>query len=177
MKKTIFLTTIAMLTLFGATTYFTGCKPDACVTRAVDCKNGGTCRDGECLCALGYEGDSCQFRVNQKFDSHYACIRTKRFNNTFNEDNDDTLRVIAQNDRFSIKFYSIRDSVFEVWNAKVDGNYITLPTQTLTLPFTVVTYNGTGSLNNGVLTMTINSSWDNGGPMTAKTTYVGYKYE
>jgi hypothetical protein len=87
------------------------------------------------------------------------------------------LRVIAQNDRFSIKFYSIRDSVFEVWNAKVDGNYITLPTQTLTLPFTVVTYNGTGSLNNGVLTMTINSSWDNGGPMTAKTTYVGYKYE
>ncbi len=167
-----------LFTLFGIVGYFSACKPDPCVTRAVECKNGGTCKDGDCLCALGYEGDSCQFKVNTKFDSYYACIRTRLTNGTIVDDNDDTLRVKALNDRFSIQFFSIRDSIYEVVNGTVNGNYITIPSQTRPFPFYNVTYTGNGSLNNGVLTITLFSNWVFGFDVySAKTTYVGYKYE
>ncbi len=177
MKKTIFYTALAILSFFGTLSYFSACKPDPCVTRAVDCKNGGTCKDGECLCALGYEGDSCQFRVNQKYDSYYACIRTRLTNGTLVDDNDDTLRVKAMNDRFTIQFFSVRDSVYEVISGTVNGNYITIPNQTKNFITYDATYTGNGSLNNGVLTITLFRSWNNGSPMTSKTTYVGYKYQ
>jgi len=178
MKKTILYTTILMLSIFAVTGYFTACKQDSCVTRDVDCMNGGTCKDGDCLCALGYEGDSCQFKVNKKFDSYYACIRTRITNGSLKEDNDDTLHVIALNDKLSIRLFSIRDSIVEVIDAKVDGNYVTIPEQTKDFIFYLATYTGTGSLNNGVLTITLFRSWMIGTtPMTSKTTYVGYKYE
>jgi len=177
MKKTIFYTALSLITVFGVLFYFSSCKPNPCVTRAVECKNGGTCKDGDCLCALGYEGDSCQFKVNEKFDSYYACIRTRLTNNdTISDDNDDTLRVKAINDRFTIQFYSIRDSIHEVIKATVNDNYVTIPNQQGDASTFFATYSGNGSLNNGLLTITLFKSWDNGGPMTSKTTYVGYKY-
>ena len=93
MKRTIVYTAFSVFILFGMAFYFSACKPNPCVTRAVDCRNGGTCKDGECLCASGYEGDSCQYPVNKKFDSYFACIRTRLVNNDpVSQDNDDTLR-------------------------------------------------------------------------------------
>lgn len=180
MKRVVFLTVLSVMSIFALSTYFSACKPDACKTRAVECRNSGTCLDGNCICAKGYEGDSCQFRVNEKFNSHYACIRTELINGTGINDNDDTLRVKANNDRFSIQIYSIRDSLYEVLNATVDGNSITIPTQNHEFPFsaTVYKYYGSGSLNSGVLTITLfkelvtaPANW------SSKTTYVGYKYE
>jgi hypothetical protein len=93
------------------------------------------------------------------------------------DDNDDTLRVKALNDRFSIQFYSVRDSLYEVVNATVNGNYVTIPNQTRSQGTFTASYTGSGSLNSGVLTITLFKSWNNGGPMTSKTTYVGYKYQ
>ena len=177
MKKTILYTSLSVLTVFGILFYFSSCKPNACVTWAFYCRNGGTCKDGDCLCAAGYEGDSCQHPVNEKFNSYYACIRTRITNGSIPDDNDDTLRVKPVNDRFSIQIYSIRDSSMEVINASVNGNYVTIPDQTHTLGTFQASYNGNGSLNNGVLTITLFKSWNNGGPMTSKTTYVGYKYQ
>jgi len=177
MKKTIIYTSFTMLSIFGILSYFTSCKPNPCVTRAVDCKNGGACHDGECQCAAGYEGDSCQYRVNEKYNSYFACIRTRLTNGTLVDDNDDTLRVKALNDRFSIQFYSVRDSLYEVVNATVNGNYVTIPNQTRSQGTFTASYTGSGSLNSGVLTITLFKSWNNGGPMTSKTTYVGYKYQ
>lgn len=178
MKRTIFYTIFAVAGLFAFVLYFAACKPDPCVTRAVDCRNGGTCKDGTCICALGYEGDSCQFRVNQKFDSYYACIRTRITNGALpSEDSDDTLRVKAMNDRFSIQFYSIRDSVYEVVNGTVNGNYITIPQQERDFGTYKVLFTGNGSMNQGVLTITLNKTWTNVTPFTSKTTYVGYKYQ
>jgi hypothetical protein len=170
MKRVALLTTTLFTTLFALLTYFSACKHDPCVTRAVECKNNGVCRDGDCLCATGYEGDSCQFRVNEKFASYYACIRTSIINQTVVDDNDDTLRVQTKNDKFGIKFNSIRDSLIVVLDGTVNGNYITVPEKTIL----DTKYNGSGSLNNGVLTLTIYSSWPPAG--SAKTTYVGYKY-
>ncbi|MBK7762517.1 MAG: calcium-binding EGF-like domain-containing protein [Bacteroidetes bacterium] len=178
MKHTILYTTLFLVALFGATMYFSACKQDICVVRATDCRNGGTCVDGECLCALGYEGDSCQFKVNAKFDSYYACIRTRLINSsTVSEDNDDTLRVHALSDRFSIKFYSVRDSVFEIVKGTVNGNYVTIQNQDINFPTYTATYSGNGSLNNGVLTLTLYKTWFDGVVNTSKTSYVGYKYE
>ncbi len=177
MKKTLIVTLLSVLTLFGCTLYFSACKQDPCVIRATDCRNGGTCKDGECICASGYEGDSCQFKVNQKFDSYYACIRTRLINsNPVSQDNDDTLRVKALSDKFQIQFYSIRDSVTEVLKANVNGNYVTIPSQDLNFPTYTANYYGNGSLNNGVLTLTVFRTWFDGSVNNSKTSYVGYKY-
>jgi hypothetical protein len=172
MKRIVYLVSSLVLMLFGTTLYFSSCRPDACVNRAVVCQNGGTCRDGDCLCASGYEGDSCQFRVNEKFASNYACIRTMLINNSLIDDNDDTLRVKAGNDPFTIQLYSIRDSVKEVVSASVNGVYVTIPNQVLK---DTLSYWGNGSLSKDVLTVTLyNRSVS--GLYSSKRTYVGYKY-
>ena len=172
MKRIVYLATSLVLLFFGTTLYFSSCRPDACVTRAVVCQNGGACRDGDCLCASGYEGDSCQFRVNEKFASNYACIRTMLINNSLVDDNDDTIRVKAGADPYSIKFYSIRDSIKEVVSANVNGTYVTVPNQVLK---DTLNYWGNGSLSKGVLTITLyNRSIS--GLYSSKRTYVGYKY-
>jgi hypothetical protein len=178
MNKTILYTSFSIILLFGLISYFSACKPDPCVTRAVECKHDGVCKDGDCLCEVGYEGDSCQFRVNEKFDSYYACIRTRITNGTLVEDNDDTLRVKALNDKLGIQFFSVRDSVFEVINGVVSGKDFKIPDQNKDFIFYLASYNGSGSLNNGVLTVTLNRSWLIGTvSYTSKTTYVGYKYQ
>jgi hypothetical protein len=178
MKKIYIYTTLSILSIFAMTAYFSACKPDPCVTRAVECKNGGVCADGNCICEVGYEGDSCQFRVNEKFNSHYACIRTRITNGTIKDENDDTLRVKALNDKFSIQFYSIRDSITEVIKGTVNGNYIDIPDQNIDFVTYLANYKGNGSMNSGVITITLNRSWLIGFVnYTSKTTYVGNKYE
>lgn len=182
MKRVIFLTILSVISIFAISTYFSACTADSCKTRAVECMNGGTCKDGDCICAKGYEGDSCQFKVNKKFNSHYACVRTELINNIIVDDNDDTLRVKAEVDKFKVTVYSLRDSVNEVLNGTVDGNTITIPVQTHELYFTslsyIYKYYGSGSLNNGVLTLTLYKELQGSTTsMNSKITYVGYKYQ
>ena len=56
----------ALLTLcvFGIIAY-TACKKDPC--KNVNCHNGGTCSSGNCYCASGYEGATCETTANAKF--------------------------------------------------------------------------------------------------------------
>lgn len=63
--------------LFFATalsTMITSCN-DPCASRL--CKNGGVCRDGECVCADGFEGPLCESKMYEKFigtwDGSYRC--------------------------------------------------------------------------------------------------------
>ncbi|MBP6456315.1 MAG: hypothetical protein KA275_06250 [Chitinophagaceae bacterium] len=160
---------VAMLTVL----YFSSCQHDKCKARNVQCQNLGVCRDGECICTAGYEGDSCQFPVNKKFGSFYAAIRTTQVNNGNKVDNDDTLKVTAKANRYEIKVVSIRDSLtFAGWNASVNDNFITIPEQTIGTTI----YSGNGSLNGSIITISVNST----DPFTnnnTKTTYVGYKFE
>lgn len=173
MKRIALFTSLSIMAVFALMTYFSACTPDACITRNVVCKNSGVCRDGDCLCATGYEGDSCHLRVNEKFESYYACIRTRLTNDTIVDDNDDTLRVKTKNDKFGLTFYSVRDSLIEVINATANGNYITIPEMVILDN----KYWGNGSLNQGVLTITLYRSWPINNPVnSSKTTYVGYKY-
>lgn len=182
MKKIIFLTIFTVVAVFGLSLYMSSCSQDVCKTRNVICNNGGTCKDGDCVCASGYEGDSCQFKVNKKFDSYYACsARVELINNTPpSNDNDDTLRIKALNDKFGVKIYSIRDSLIEVLTASVVGNAITIKEQNIQFPLTAAVYKyyGTGSLTSGVLTITLYKELVSApANKMSKITYVAYKYE
>ena len=63
--------------LFFATalsTMISSCN-DPCNDRI--CKNGGVCREGECVCADGFEGPLCESKMYEKFigtwDGTYRC--------------------------------------------------------------------------------------------------------
>lgn len=59
MKKLFFALTAGVLMAASA------CTSDPC--KDVTCNNGGTCADGTCICAAGYEGNDCSTAVNAKF--------------------------------------------------------------------------------------------------------------
>jgi hypothetical protein len=181
-KSPIILSLLATVLLFGFTLYFSACQPDACVTRATECKNGGTCRDGDCVCALGYEGDSCQFTVNKKFDGYYACaVATLVKDNPPQTENDDTLRLkMIPNDKFGLTMYSVRDSIFERIKLTVSGNYITIPQQDIDFQGDFYRFTGGGSLNEGWLTINLKKEFLDPGQTffwEEERTYVGQFYE
>ncbi len=185
MKKISVLTSLLFIGLFFAIASISSCVHDACVARNIQCQNNGTCRDGNCLCPNGFEGDSCQFKVNQKFAYNYKCIRTGFIDDTIPDDNDDTLRVFTENDKFGILFYSIRDSEYYRIKATVNDNFVTIPSQDVTFKAdTANIYNvnvsGSGSLVGNILTLTVYNKWfDNNlqKDRHSKYTYAGPKYQ
>ena len=62
--KHIALTLVLTVSAFCAVLY-TSCSKDAC--KGVTCQNGGTCSGGNCTCAPGYEGTSCEALSQSKF--------------------------------------------------------------------------------------------------------------
>ncbi|MBL7771586.1 MAG: calcium-binding EGF-like domain-containing protein [Chitinophagaceae bacterium] len=182
MKQSIFRALVAILFIISAAPFFSSCNPDACVTRATECKNGGVCRDGDCECALGYEGDSCQFTANKKFEGYYACaVATLVKDNPPQSENDDTLRLkMNAGDRFGLTMYSVRDSIFERINLKVSGNYITIPQQDIYFIGDVYRYTGSGSLNDGWITIHLKKEFLDPNQSffyEEERTYVGQYYE
>ncbi|MFM2386807.1 MAG: EGF-like domain [Bacteroidota bacterium] len=63
---TLCLATIGMLSVL------TSCEQERCKTRGTVCLNGGVCKNGVCSCVPSFEGDSCQFPVNAKFENKYG---------------------------------------------------------------------------------------------------------
>lgn len=66
-SKLIVLVFIALATSMT----FSSCK-DEC--KDVDCLNGGTCSDGDCNCADGYEGSNCGTESRAKYFGSYNTI-------------------------------------------------------------------------------------------------------
>lgn len=70
MKKSKLISAIASgVMLFGLVLVQNGCK-DPC--KDVECLNGGTCVEGDCECATGYEGTDCADEMRAKFISTYS---------------------------------------------------------------------------------------------------------
>jgi len=61
--RNIAFAAIMTIGAFSAVTY-TSCNKDEC--KDVVCQNGGTCNDGNCACATGYEGTTCGEEVRAK---------------------------------------------------------------------------------------------------------------
>lgn len=66
--KTTMISACAFLGI-SSTVLYTSCEQDACLD--LKCRNGGTCTDGFCRCASGYEGTQCEYSVAMKFVGHY----------------------------------------------------------------------------------------------------------
>lgn len=66
--KRIIITSLATMLVFTAV-LFNACKPDKC--EQVSCAYGGTCKDGNCLCQVGYEGEHCETITRDKFKGQW----------------------------------------------------------------------------------------------------------
>lgn len=80
MKKIIYTSLTTLLIFVGIS--FNACKPDKC--KQVSCAYSGTCKEGVCLCQVGYEGEQCE------------TITRDKFKGIWNVDEDGTLSSVAQ---------------------------------------------------------------------------------
>jgi hypothetical protein len=60
MLRSILLSALLTIGVFGAVTY-SSCVLDKC--SSVTCQNGGSCKDGNCICPSGYTGSNCETRT------------------------------------------------------------------------------------------------------------------
>ena len=92
------LMTIISLSLFGLSSCADPCKD-------IECQNGGTCVEGTCNCAEGYEGTNCETAMRDKFVSSYSATETcanfpgQTFNSTMviSASNASALKVVITN--------------------------------------------------------------------------------
>ncbi|MEY4926154.1 MAG: hypothetical protein RI894_590 [Bacteroidota bacterium] len=54
----------------------TSCTQDPCQKNKIDCKNGGACSDGSCVCAYAFEGSLCENRITKVFTGSYNGTET-----------------------------------------------------------------------------------------------------
>ncbi len=140
---------LAQLTLvLGLSTamLFPSCKKDDPCDDVV-CMNGGTCNDGSCSCATGYEGGTCATEVRAKFIGTY--------NGTFTcPGNTSTINMTINNSAAGITSVVISDG-FDNWIGTVSGSSVTIATQTIGGGTTI---SGNGQLAGNILTLNLNLS-------------------
>jgi hypothetical protein len=150
------------------------CELDKCKTRDITCLNKGVCFDGKCNCPITFEGDSCQFPMNKKFENIFAGKRITD-DPAPNNDGPDTMYVFTEvGDNLKIRMSSVLNQLI-VLRAKVAQNEFKL---TDTLPAVDgYTYSGSGSLNDGFFSVTIqrDSLWLGVPQITRRYTFSGYK--
>lgn len=138
---------VASLAFIGVT--FNAC--DAC--KDVTCENGGTCVEGDCDCATGYEGTSCETEKRAKFISGYSVSEVCGPDNfsypiTVSASTTDVSKILISN------FGSYGATV----TATVDdsGTSITIAEQTVAVTGGSLTVSGTGTISGDVLTINYN---------------------
>lgn len=110
--------------VLSTTVYTTSCKDDC---SSSSCENGGTCVDGDCNCADGYEGNTCSAESRDKFEGDWTysgisgCTFVVNRPSKISEETSNVLQVTMTN----LTGYS------ETVIANVDGNTITIPVQTV----------------------------------------------
>lgn len=128
----------------------TGCK-DEC--KDVVCQNGGTCEEGICLCATGYEGTNCETEIRAKFLGSYTVSESCQSGNysfslSITSSSAGVSNIIINN------FYDIGINV----SATINGNSVTIPNQTINDGGVALTISGSGQLSGNILTLTYNIS-------------------
>jgi len=129
-----------------ATMALTGCKKDD-PCDDVTCLNGGTCNDGNCACAAGFEGSTCGTEMRAKF--------VGVFNGTFSCPGvNATITMTNSNSAASITSIVMFDGV-DTWIGTVNGSSVSVATQTISGGNTI---SGSGQLSGLILTMNLNIS-------------------
>jgi hypothetical protein len=123
----------------------TSCKKDEDPCDNIVCSNGGTCNDGSCSCATGYEGSTCGSEVRAKFIGLYngtiACTGVSQAGN-----------ITITNSAAGITSIVIDDGA-DTFTGTVSGSSINIATQTISGGVTV---SGTGQISGLVLTLNLN---------------------
>jgi len=105
---------------------YTACNKDEC--KDVVCNNGGTCANGSCNCATGYEGTNCETETRAKFVKTWTASDK-------DITNDDALptytsSIVNGTTVTEVKISSFSDDYFTAdVRATVSGNTITIPSQ------------------------------------------------
>lgn len=68
MNKTRLFTALTTLFTFFSLAFFS-CKTDKC--KQVTCAYSGVCKEGVCMCQIGYEGEHCETVTRDKFKGIY----------------------------------------------------------------------------------------------------------
>ncbi len=123
-----------------------GCKKDD-PCENVTCQNGGTCNDGTCACAAGYEGTNCGTEVRSKFLATYSFLESCAASGNGNG----TLIITTSSTGALNVILNFGSNL--IFNATVSGSQITIPSQTITVNGNALTINGNGQLNGNILTL------------------------
>lgn len=157
----------ALLSIGAFTTVtYVACNPDPC--KDVVCSNGGTCVSGNCDCATGYEGTTCQTEVRSKFVDTW----TAADKNITSGDNLPTYTssIVKGAAITEIKISNFSDDYFK--NdiiATVNGNTITIASQEPDSDGYSVT--GTGTYNSADMSITWTYTIEN--PLSQEISYSG----
>jgi len=142
----IALTTMLTIGAFSAITYVS-CNKDEC--KDVVCQNAGTCSNGVCSCATGYEGTNCQTASAEKFVGTYSVVENCSvsggvgpYTTTISQSSSNKVNVLLQN----FGDFSATITV----TGSVNGTTLTIASQTVS----GYTVSGSGTYNNGVITIT-----------------------
>lgn len=125
------------------------CKKEEDPCENVSCLNGGTCNNGTCACATGYEGSTCATEQRSKFLASYqvseSCNVSGNFNYTLTINTSATgiTNVVVNN------FYGVGATV----TGTVSGSSITIPSQLVNVNSTGYTFSGSGQVTGNILTL------------------------
>jgi hypothetical protein len=129
-----FLTMIAIVTVL----FYNSCSDDPC--KDVICNNGGSCLDGTCVCATGYEGSDCSTKSNAKFVGNYSAIDVCS-SGTYTYSPTIAASSAVVNGLILTNFGGFGTNLTAT--ATVDGSTITVPSQSLG----GINISGSGTLN------------------------------
>lgn len=137
---------LALALALSTITVLSSCKKDDPCDSVV-CQNGGTCNDGSCACATGYEGTTCGTEIRAKFIGTY--------NGNFScPGNNSTVNMTINNSAQGITSVVFSDG-FDTWVGTVSGSSVTIATQTISGGTTI---SGSGQLAGNILTLNLNLS-------------------
>ena len=147
MKKSFLSTLMAGLTVMTIT--FTSCTTDPC--KDVTCDNGGDCVEGDCVCADGYEGTTCQTEQRAKFLGSFSVNESCTSGNYTYTSSVNTSSVSVSN----IVVTNFGDySVSVAATVDDNGSSITIANQTVTIGGASASIQGSGQINGNILTIT-----------------------
>ena len=123
-------------------------EPDPCAS--VTCQNGGTCNNGTCSCASGYEGATCGTEQRAKFIGTYSAAESCTPGGNFNY----TLTVTTSGTGVSNVILNNYYGVGVIATATISGSSITIPSQIITIAgIGAVTTSGSGQISGNIMTI------------------------
>ena len=136
--------------------FLTNCtNQDPCLKNNIECKNGGACSDGKCLCANAFEGALCENRITKPFVGIY--------NGTEVDTASKTVRLTVSESKVAVDRIALKLPSFSAYEARVkaDGSFVILEQLLLNQSDTIRTksdtiyVSGEGKRTNNELNYTI----------------------